>query len=189
VKLQTEGHETRQGVLVQGGGEGCGACVAHMHKVPRTDRTAESEQPAPSSGPAAPPAPSARHRLPAAVEHAVGAGCWACFRGRPATPNSVLERWHHRAQRVPSNARLVSYRPATAIKEPTARSTPYKYDGHLLLPWCSGPTPLSHIRPHLAQHKQPRGGGRGEQAHDRRHAQRYGDLWSAHGMRPARVRR
>jgi len=40
VKLQTEGHETRQGFSVQGGGEGRGVCVAHMHKVPRT---AESE--------------------------------------------------------------------------------------------------------------------------------------------------
>ena len=49
--------------------------------------------------------------------------------------------------------------------------------------------PRSHVYPHLSQHEQPRGGGCGKQTDDGRHAQRCGDRWPAHGMRPARVRR
>ena len=83
-----------------------------MHKVPRT---AESEHGRLWQRACAQlwPSPSALRQLLRQPLLSMPSGLDA---GLAFAEGQLLERWQYRAQRVPSNARLVSYRPATAIK-------------------------------------------------------------------------
>ena len=75
---QNEVLEPRQGALSQGGGEGRGACVAHMHT--DDNEAGHGRQ-------------CARAQPRRQLLHTVGAGCWLA-------EVQPLERWQHRSQRA-----------------------------------------------------------------------------------------